>query len=126
MAEPILLPYNIFLRDWRDYCIKKINERIEVVKGCWVWKGYISPDNKTRIRLKNVLTLSVQRISYLSYISDIPYGYHVTPKCKNPHCVNPHHLILTPVGMKIRDIEKLYSEVYTEDMYLVNLSPFYI
>lgn len=62
---------------------------------CWLWtgprlqRGY----GTFAFRHNGVLKCGLaHRLSYEYYVAPIPHGLVIDHLCKNPQCVNPHHL----------------------------------
>ena len=63
---------------------------VDAASGCWVWQrsttrgyGSLTRDGKT---------MYAHRFAYELHIGPIPTGLVIDHLCRNPLCVNPHHL----------------------------------
>lgn len=70
------------------------NSHVDPESGCWYFrsqqKGYVAILSDERV-------VGGHRIAYTSFVGNIPSGWLVHHKCKNPPCVNPLHLeVMTP------------------------------
>jgi len=59
--------------------------------GCWVWKGFTTPNGYSHSKLNGVRKLA-HRFSYEIFKGEIPEGYQIDHLCKVRHCINPDHL----------------------------------
>ena len=81
-----------------------IYERVEMIPeaGCWLW-------NRRASRLGYGLTAKLvpvrlaHRLSYMTFVSQIPKGMHVCHKCDTPLCVNPAHLFIGDTAANMSD-----------------------
>ena len=59
--------------------------------GCWEWSGGRNDRNYGQVRFGGKMTRA-HRLSYETYIGEIPSGMVVRHICDNPPCINPAHL----------------------------------
>jgi hypothetical protein len=81
-----------------------IYENSEIdINGCWIWKrsknnkGYGHPGFKGK-------PILAHRLSYLTFIGEIPNNLFVLHTCDNPTCVNPKHLFLGTQEDNMKDM----------------------
>lgn len=85
----------------RDEIIQRIMSNVNVVDGCWLWKGATSgkPNrgrngrghSYPRMKLGGV-TVAVHRVTATHKHGYIPSNKTVDHLCRNRLCVNPDHL----------------------------------
>ncbi len=73
----------------------KINEN-----GCWIWQG-ASTGGYGYVQNKGV-----HRVSYETFIGEIPEGHLVCHHCDTPLCVNPNHLFTGTHQDNMDDMKK--------------------
>lgn len=80
----------------------RLMNRIKNVKGCWEWQGKITNSGYGEIRVnqKHMLT---HRLSYQTFVREIPSGMIVCHKCDNKKCCNPDHLWLGTQKQNCKD-----------------------
>lgn len=78
--------------------------RLEPETGCWVWKNNKDRDSYGRVRIGGRKTTGAHRLSYITFVGQIPNGMRVLHKCDNPSCVNPEHLFLGTHSDNMRDM----------------------
>ena len=64
---------------------------------CWPWSGPLNRTGTPQI-FWNGRTTGAARVAYMLVHGDIPRGRRVQRGCVEPTCVNPGHLIVTPVA----------------------------
>lgn len=63
------------------------------VNGCWEWQRRKDEDGYGRVYSSNSRsTKRAHRMSYETFIGEIPKGLVVMHSCDNPCCINPLHL----------------------------------
>lgn len=72
---------------------KYIKEKCNIIDTCWIPKLKSCPAGYKRIKFNNKI-YQVHRLSYETFIGEIPKGMHVHHKCENKSCCNPGHLQL--------------------------------
>ena len=65
--------------------------QLDIVSGCWLWKGAHIPDGYGMFSKKSILILA-HRFSYEYYHGKIPKGLVIDHLCRTKNCVNPDHL----------------------------------
>jgi hypothetical protein len=92
-----------------------IYENSEIdINGCWIWVrakdkyGY----GKSRFKRKSI---KAHRLSYLTFIGEIPNNLYVLHNCDNPACVNPKHLFLGDHQDNMKDRNNKNRQAKGED-----------
>ena len=63
--------------------------------GCWLWIGHLSKNGYGKLRVKNNSRWQTQyahRISYQTFVCEIPNGLDLDHICRVRSCINPAHL----------------------------------
>lgn len=64
---------------------------IDSETGCWVWVHKVNPDGYARVKRRGKY-IQVHRLSYETYVGEIPPGLVLDHTCRNRRCINPAHL----------------------------------
>jgi hypothetical protein len=78
-----------------------LNQKIEKESGCWEWptgwsKGYATLGVGGKKK-------KLHRVSYETFVGEIPEGMNVLHRCDNPLCIRPEHLFLGSFADNTRD-----------------------
>lgn len=71
--------------------------------GCWEYNGVTTEKGYGRIS-HNGKKFRVHRLSFFTFVGDVPDGIMVCHTCDNRLCVNPHHLWLGSAGDNVSDM----------------------
>ena len=80
------------IRVGAHYLLSK-NVAIDPDTGCILWQGRKNRDGYGRTRFLGVEWL-MHRLSYFTYVGDIPEGLSVLHRCDTPACIAPEHLFV--------------------------------
>jgi hypothetical protein len=90
LGDPLAGKYSQNKAGTKEY----ISENSEIdINGCWIWvrakdkKGYGISGFKGKL-------IYAHRLSYLTFVGEIPNNLFVLHNCDNPACVNHKHLFL--------------------------------
>lgn len=82
-----------------------IFNRIEPHGECWMWLGKIlKPGMGYGLASQHARWTLAHRLSYQTFVDDIPEGMQVLHHCDVPSCVNPEHLFLGTQADNMRDM----------------------
>lgn len=59
--------------------------------GCWLWTASVNAQGYGQFSIDRK-SYRAPRVSYELYVGTIPDGLHIDHLCRQPSCVNPHHL----------------------------------
>lgn len=59
--------------------------------GCWIWKLRLDKDGYGQISVKN-RKRGAHRVSYETFVGEVPEGLVIDHLCRVRACVNPEHL----------------------------------
>ena len=65
--------------------------KVQKTDTCWLWAGAQNAGGYGQFSVGGIMT-SAHRVSYEIHFGPIPEGMYVLHKCRNKHCVAPHHL----------------------------------
>lgn len=68
------------------------------IDGCWIWRGATNGDSYGSVGSLGM----AHRVAYELFIAPIPAGLEIDHLCRNPRCVNPHHLEAVTHGENLR------------------------
>ena len=68
--------------------IARLSEKSD---GCWIWTGPIMRTGYGKIQVVGRSRLA-HRVSYETFVGEIPEGLQLDHLCRNRACVNPAHL----------------------------------
>lgn len=82
-----------------------IFEKINTDGDCWLWEGKIlSPGMGYGLVSQHAKWSLAHRLSFKTFVDDIPDGMLVLHHCDTPRCVNPAHLYLGTQKENIHDM----------------------
>lgn len=99
----------------RIYTREPVEERLEryiqrvPMTGCWIWTGASDKLGYGRINVDRKAKLT-HRVSFEIHKGPIPRGLELDHLCRNPSCVNPHHL--EPVTRKVNTDRGIVADVH--------------
>ena len=69
--------------------------------GCWQWNGQVSNSGMGRLLVRGpdgkMHMESAHRVSYRTFVGQIPDGMRVARTCGNSLCIKPEHLSLESI-----------------------------
>lgn len=71
--------------------LERFLARIERSEGCWTWAGAHTTAGYSET-WDGQRVLYAHRVAYELWVGPIPTGLSIDHLCRNPGCVNPHHL----------------------------------
>lgn len=105
MGLDIIVPARLANRNFGLSVKERLETGMEVDEntGCHIWIRGKDPDGYGRLKSRNK-TDRAHRLSYETYVGEIPKGLMVLHKCDNPSCINPSHLFLGDQRENIGDM----------------------
>jgi hypothetical protein len=96
-----------------EECIKT---HIRMDGECWMWSGKIlKPGMGYGLASQHAKWQLAHRLSYKTFVGDIPEGMQVLHRCDRPACVNPSHLFLGTQKENIHDMLSKDRRLFTRD-----------
>lgn len=74
--------------------MQKLLTKTDKSNGCWVYLGQ-KCSRYAEVKIDN-FRIGIHRWSYIQHHGEIPNGYEIDHKCRNPKCWNPEHLQVLP------------------------------
>ena len=65
--------------------------RTKITNTCWLWYGFVHPAGYGYVYWNGKMW-RVHRLSYETFVEEIPKGLVVDHLCRVKHCINPKHL----------------------------------
>lgn len=90
--------------------IDRFLNKTKIIGDCLVWTGARDTSGYGNFRYLRK-TIKANRMSFVLFRDEIPYGLMVLHKCDNPPCVNPDHLFLGTHKDNYDDMVKKGREV---------------
>jgi hypothetical protein len=91
-----------------------ISENSEIdINDCWIWKR--SRNKGYGLLTFKGKTIKAHRLSYLTFVGEIPNNLFVLHNCDNPTCVNPKHLFLGTNQDNMKDMVNKNRQAKGED-----------
>lgn len=112
----------------REAAEDQLHPNIETTEGgCWAWTGHINEAGYGDYIWFDGRRWLAHRLSYVTYVGDIPEGLEIDHRCRNRRCVNPDHLeavtsrenVLRAWAFYSRDLCKR-GHLYTEGNLYIN------
>ena len=83
--------YSLAGRSDLDDVQQRFMDKVVVTAKCWNWIGALYTNGYGQFSLDRV-PRPAHRISYMIHHGEIPKGFMIDHKCRNPVCVNPRHI----------------------------------
>jgi len=73
-------------------------ERVKEQDGCLLWVGSVSKSNQPKVQIGGK-SMYMRRVMWQwKFKMEVPNKRRISPKCGNPTCVNPDHLVAMPIN----------------------------
>ena len=79
--------------------------------GCWNWTKALTHNGYGRSAIKTK-EIRAHRLSYQTFVGQIPPGMQVCHRCDNRKCVNPDHLFVSDQLGNMRDMIQKGRKVF--------------
>lgn len=97
------MKYSMVNRNTFDTAPLRFISKVDVTKGCWIWKGCTDIGGYGQLRLGRKSLIQAHRLSAILHKGQFPKENEVIMHlCDNPPCVNPNHL---KVGSQSENIQ---------------------
>lgn len=84
------------------YFASKLDTLPDSYDVCWVWNGACVSDGYGTANVGGK-QIRAHRLSYKTFVGEIPNGLVVRHTCDNPPCINPQHLLVGTTRDNVQD-----------------------